>query len=156
MKDPASDLQTLAETTGYLFVFGEKDMVNFEVTKVDLSTTKKVFILFPPVETVYAIANDGPVSSINVDLKIWFGKKFDVTVLSAGTDQLSSLDETYAQKYTRRLKTLKSDLYTFLDTFICSTSYHRISQKIVTGINLTDENIDVVICDLTLRFDAVD
>lgn len=156
MIDIVSDFKSEATTKGYLWLYGPKSILNYEFSNTDLSTAKYVFALLPVITQGKDIANELQVVSWSVSVNILFGRKFDVTASTATSEEYSSLDETYSQKYDRRLFTLMSELNTFIETVICGSPYRLISQRFNDQINSTDENIDFVSCELNIEYDETD
>jgi hypothetical protein len=147
MKDPVAEFEALAIAQGWRFAFGTKEILNWETSRKNLKSGETLLLMFPFVET--PIINEARViANWDISTRLWLGRKFDNTS-SSGT--YSKLDETYEQKYDRRLTDLRADMETLLRSMFCSGDYELQSARVLRGINLTPENLDFVMADVTFR-----
>jgi len=150
MIDLVQVFEDYADASGYRFAYGRKDHQNWVLTEdVELLSGESVILLFPITEN--AVIDNSIVHKWNATTQVWIGKKFDVDNQS-GT--YASLDETERQKYDRRLKDLRDDLATYIKTIFCSEPDLELTGfRILRAINQFDENLDVVIGEITFIAD---
>lgn len=156
MKNVVSDIKTLAESEGYAWIHGPRDYANYELTTKDITDTEFIFILLPVITSSNSITDFKLVSEWSLDIQIMFGQKFDVAAETATTEQVSSIDETYNQKYDRRIYNLAATLFAFIEQWLCGSVYRLQSLRIDEEVNQFDENADFVIGQLTIRYDEAD
>lgn len=85
------------------------------------------------------------VPAISYSGSIALGRKFD----DDGTP--ADLDETFWDKYQRRLLDLQQQLALFIGTFECTHALNVVSAEFVMTINRFDTNIDFVVCNITFE-----
>jgi hypothetical protein len=142
------DLQAVEKE--YIFLYGAREFINYDLSNERLYAGKYLVAMFPVIERSIAITNEHYPHSYRADVTIWMGRKFEYnSVMVTGAD----LDETYRQKYDRRLFECKQELETYIKTVLCGTDLRLISLRINEAINEFDENIDFVSCDLVIDYD---
>jgi hypothetical protein len=156
MKNVVSDIKTLAEAEGYVWIHGPRDYANYELTTKDITGTEFIFVLLPVITSANSITDFKLVEEWSLDIQIMFGQKFDVAAETAEADEYSSIDETYNQKYDRRIYDLTTTLHAFIEQWLCGSVYRLQSLRIDEEVNQFDENADFVIGRLTIRYDESD
>lgn len=89
------------------------------------------------------VINNGRVTSITYTSLMALGRCFDIDTTKA------SLDETFRQKYDRRLKELESELANSIAEFACTNELEVSLTPMNSDINVYDTNIDFVITTAT-------
>lgn len=153
MKNIVGDIQTEVEGLGHKFVYGPMQFLNYFSSTQDISSMEYIFCLFPVIMRGEMNGQSGLITGWNCEMSILFGRKYDEDSETASQDEFSSLDETYQQKYERRLQTLASGIQEVIEGFVCDSNYLLKSVKLSDRINQTDENIDFVQADLVVYFD---
>lgn len=130
-------IKLAAENKGWKFYLGIDNYYENAVLKDEMANGDIALVVRSNATPTWSGLSTGDITYSN---RVMIGRKFDPDGLSA------SLDETYQQKYDRRLKDLETELDTFLKTFKCDNELdlgtHSGYQH---GINLFDQNIDFVI-----------
>jgi len=93
-------------------------------------------------------ATGGKILSIDYVGAIALGRKFETPDLS-NPDGVASLDETYIQKYKRRLKDLSQLLSNIVGEIACNNELETTGEDMRFDINKFDTNIDFVVMSLT-------
>jgi len=150
MRDIPTLIQTHAIAAGYLFAYGDLEYQNYESHIADLTDGDYIFMLLPVISRAAEIANGATIDKWDVDIKIYFGRKFDDSA-EAGT--YSSIDETFLQKHTRRLQACREALVTFIESLTCSTDLELINLSINDAVNIFSISMDAVIATIVLRHD---
>jgi hypothetical protein len=143
--DLIGQLKSYADTQGWCFLYGDNFHQNYEATRQDIRKGDLILGADPFLATP-SITQSGKVESIIYTGLIMLGRKYEDT-------SISSLDETYYQKYVNRLKELMQLLSTHLISFSCDNELTIESSQFELSINRLDENVDFVICSITLRDD---
>jgi hypothetical protein len=86
---------------------------------------------------------NGQVTTITYTALLALGRKFD------DDGEVASLDESYKQKYDRRLKDLESALASTIGTVACSNELDVTNTDFISDINVYDTNIDFIITTAT-------
>lgn len=133
-------LEAYAMSKGWHFVLKFDDFyTNIEAQK---EYSSGELILTADYQSLPAIKNGRVVGVTYVSL-LALGRKFD------GDGTAASLDETYRQKYDRRLKELESQLASALAEFSCTNELDVTTTGINNDINVYDTNFDFVITTAT-------
>ena len=82
------------------------------------------------------------ISTWDVSTQLWLGRKFDV---DSTQETQSKLDETYKQKYDRRLLDLRTLSKTMVKAIFCAGTSELKSVEINEEINKTSTNIDFIV-----------
>lgn len=130
---------------GLEFVYGTQEYVNAEATNTKDIQTKDLVYMAPLISTG---AYEG-------------GFKTDRTyqaiigwcVKNDGTYQ-SNMDEYYEQKYDRRLGEMTTSLEALIKTIACTDGFEVTSDRVFEEINQFDENLDVVIAELSFIYNG--
>jgi len=142
-----------AKKDKYLFLYGAREFLNYDLSNEALGIGKFLIAMFPIIERVTGITNDHYPHTYRADITIWMGRKFEYnSVYVTGSD----LDETYRQKYDRRLFACKQELESYIKKALCQTDLRLISMRINEAINEFDENVDFVGCDLVVEYDNIE
>ena len=96
----------------------------------------------------------GAINEILYTGQILLGRKFEqeldeVDPAIIVSESEASLDETYWQKYQRRLKELSQSLLTIIATIQCANELETTAFEIRFDINKFDTNIDFVVANIT-------
>jgi hypothetical protein len=134
-------LKTYAETNNYKFLCGESWMQNYEATQAEIEPGTLIlgadFRANPTYQT-------GVITEIRYTGGLIFGRKFEQY-----TDTVSSLDETYIQKYENRLRELSQLLAILISDFACSNDLEVENVNFAPELNKFDTNIDFMAATLT-------
>ncbi|MFA7361920.1 MAG: hypothetical protein WC139_12885 [Candidatus Kapaibacterium sp.] len=153
MLDIVSRFQTQATLDNYMLLYGAKAFLNYELSNQDLTEGTVIIGIFPVIDTAISIAQSNRISRFSTSLTIWFGRKFDIDGEGDTTGTLAELDETYKQKYDRRLYAMKLLLISFVEAVVCGSELELTSFRMTDAINQTDENIDFISCDIIIQHD---
>ena len=143
--DLVGELKTYAEENNMAFLYGDEFHRNYELTKNDI-LVDQLILGSDPFLAEPSITQSGKLESIIYRGLIMLGRKYEQSTKS-------SLDETYLQKYTNRLKELMQLLSTHLIAFCCDNELTIESSQFELIINSLDENVDFVVCSITLKDD---
>lgn len=133
--DIIGELRRAAIERGWVFCAGDKFYQNIEMTSNDIGYGQ--LILVAQFDSRPTITN-GRVMGITYNGSILLGCKFDDDGTSA------SLDETYLEKYDRRLLSLMQSLGNFLGELECAAGLSISQVEMPNAINQFDTNIDFV------------
>lgn len=132
-------LRTYAASKGWVFLSGAEFYQNYELTQAALTSNKIILGVF---FTARPTIKNKKVISIQYVGKMMLGEKRETTTES-------SLDETFIQKYDRRLLALSSLLATTIGDVACTNELDVNGLVFDMKLNAFDENIDGVECSLT-------
>jgi hypothetical protein len=141
--DIIGELKTYATARLYVFLTGNNFYQNYEVNINTLGVGQYVLACDFTSSPEYNLSK---IKSITYQGFIMLGLKFNAT---GGT--LANLDETFYQKYTRRLLTLHTALSAFLITFACDNELDILTCNMSNVINDFDDNIDFVKAEITFK-----
>jgi len=131
---------TYATTKGYKILYGEDWYQNYEADYNNYANGQKVLgVDF----TARPIFQNLAVNRIEYNGVVMLGQKFDAN----GTP--SSLDETFKQKYDRRLLTLVTLLETVIKEIACANDLLIGNVNVKMALNKFDTNIDFVAAEIT-------
>lgn len=150
MTDVVEIFESYALSKGYKFAYGAAEILNYEISQKNLTGGEYILLMFPFTERA-RFANAGFLSTWEISTQIWLGRKFDNT---STTGTLSSIDETEKQKYDRRLLSTRQELATMIKDVFCAQGYELKSAVINREINISNENLDFVVAEIT--FDDTD
>lgn len=147
-----SEIKALAETLGYTFFYGTAEYVNFELTRH--SATEG---LTTDVMALVRITNTGSYLNSIINTTIYnsilmLGRKVDYNEEGEPTTY-ANLDETFYQKHERRLEDMENDMLGFITTLGCEDKFTILSHRIFSEINRFDENIDVLMCEISFEYE---
>lgn len=132
-------LRTYAATKGWIFLSGAEFYQNYELTQAALTANKVILgVMFTAKPTI----KNKKVITIQYIGKMMLGEKRETTTES-------SLDETFIQKYDRRLLALSTLLATTVGDVACTNELDISNINFDMKLNAFDENIDGVECSLT-------
>lgn len=100
--------------------------------------------------TINPMFTETGANSCSYNGSIGFGRKREIT---DSENTVSNLDETFDQKYERRLLDLTETLVAFLEDLQCNEDADIRSCIINYSLNRYDLNADFVIADVSLQFD---
>lgn len=84
------------------------------------------------------VIENGQITSITYATLMTLGRKFD------DDGEVASLDESYKQKYDRRLKSLQQSLASTIATVACDNELEVTTTAFISDINVYDTNIDFI------------
>ena len=151
MLDIVATFEDQSDTLGYKFQYGTTPFQNYELTMNDLTQGESVVMMLPVVESALNIVHSSVINRLQSTITFLLARKFD-----PDDTTVSELDETYRQKYDRRLFALKQDAVSFINGILCAESIELTSFRMVEEINTYDENVDGVLCDLTVSYEIAD
>lgn len=133
-------LRTYAESQGWAFLFGSEWMQNYEASRNEYEDGQLVLgVDFDAVPTRSA----GVISEISYNGTMILGRKFD------DDNTPANLDETYIQKYDRRLYELSTLMSDFIKAFSCLHELDVTAESMRMDLNKFDTNIDFVANTIT-------
>lgn len=154
MIDIVGKFKTQATTLGYTLIYGARAFLNYDLQGKDLTDGAVIVALFPLIDTGIGLPHGNRVTRLSTSTTIWLGKKFDTDIDGDPTGVKSELDETYQQKYDRRLFDMKQLMLTYVNAILCGSNIELVSFRMSEQINQTDENIDFITCDITLEHEV--
>jgi hypothetical protein len=141
-----STLKDYADTKGWHFLSGNNFYQNYEASQNEYDPGDLVLAVDMDAAPIYSPG--GKISSISYTGVIALGRKVDETPVLDETR--STLDETFWQKYTRRLEELMSLLSTALAEFACDNQLELSGVRFRLDLNKFDTNIDFIVGSLTI------
>lgn len=143
-----SDLRTYCKNKGYCFILGDDAYIN-AINDATVYENNKIIVIAdlsfkPNIENnrTYSVTYSGTIA---------IGRKRESeTEDEITTETVSSLDETFEQKYDNRLQDLSELLMVILSDFACSNGIEINSVNARFDINKFDLNADFVAAQITL------
>lgn len=144
--DVKETIETLAGTLGYNFTYGTRQFINYGSTLNDLKDGAINFMMLP--ESKRGIYEPGRIFIQSYEFTVQFqiARKWET-----GNATKSELDETYDQKYERRLKDMRTLGESFVKSFLCLNNGEPLSLTSSAEINSYAENFDQVNFELVFR-----
>lgn len=134
-------LKAYCEDNDIYFIPGEDDYVN-AVNDADVYEAYDLLLVTDLTLSPNFADLDG---SVTYNGTIGLGRKCE-------DETVSSLDETFQQKYDNRLKDLTSMLIDILNMLQCDEEGEILSCTINYEINSYDLNVDMVVANISIRF----
>lgn len=131
---------------GWVFLAGDKFHQNYEASKYTFTPDQIILSCFFRAGVVYNESNG--INNITYTGTIALGRKIDDNT-NPTPDTVSSLDETFIQKYDNRLLELSQLLASTLKDFSCTNQLSITSCNMDMFLNRYDENIDFVEAQIT-------
>lgn len=144
--DVKETIKAQAAAAGYNFAYGTRPFINYEQTLENLKDGVVNIFLLPENERGVYAPGKIYLESIEYTVVFQVARKWET-----GNTTKSELDETYEQKYDRRLSDLQNIGNAFLKTFICSNNLEPLSYQANQEINVYAENIDLINYQLVFR-----
>lgn len=135
-------IQSYCTTKGYKFIAGNNFYANYEADQLSLTNETKILVADFTCQPTF---RNGKFAPIRYNGSILFGQKFD-SILS-GT--ISSLDETFKQKYDRRLLSLLTGLASSIKDIACLNELDVEGITMSNSLNTFDLNADFVFAELS-------
>ena len=140
MIDVVGIIEATAEAADYHFVYGGNENFNSEIKRIgSLKDQTPVVALSPVAET--GVVESGTVDRYRAEFIVILARKYE-------EETVSSVAETYKQKYDRRLKDLKSLLELFVSSFSCggymeleSVYYDNVINRFSTSMDGTQVRV---------------
>lgn len=142
-----AEIRTLATNAGYEFSYGTAEYNNFDATQDDLQA-KDLIYLAPVVDS--GTYDNGVLDTSGYSTVIGLGVKSDRDV----DNTQANLDETYEQKYDRRLESMRTKLGAFIKSMGCEDNFTLTRHRIFEEINQLDENLDMMIAELQFGYNG--
>jgi hypothetical protein len=136
-----------AASKGWRSAYVTLETKEWQTTAKDLTGGEYLLLIFPFSESA-VMSKHGIVEYWKTSTRLWLGRKFDNTS-SVGT--MSSIDETPEQKDERRMADIRTALKELVKDLFCDGDYEMLSGNMSLEFNVTNENIDVVVLDLTFK-----
>lgn len=140
--DLVGALKTYADSLGWAFIFGDNFRKNYEASRKSYAVNQLILAVDPVVATP-SITYANKIPEITYTGLILLGRKFEATTEAC-------LDETYKQKYDRRLLYLSQALSANMLLFACSQELTVSRLQFDLRINNLDANIDWVAATFTI------
>ena len=143
-----SALRTYAQTKGIVFFMGADQYVNAIADKNKINDNQLILVAMFSVQP----KKDGNGTDIHEYVgKLALGRKREsVTVGQTTTKTVATLDETFEQKYDRRLLDLTGKLNDLVKEVACQNELIVVSFKMEMKLNQFDLNADFVDSSITL------
>ena len=136
-----------AASKGWRSAYVTLESKEWQTTQKDLTGGEYMMYVFPFNER--AVMNKaGFISHWTASTKIWLGRKFDNT---APTGTTSSIDETPEQKDERRMETIRAEIRAMIKALFCAGDYELTAAVMNVEFNVSNENLDFVIVDVTFK-----
>ena len=136
-----SELKSYAEENQMAWIYGDNFHRNIELSKNQL-IDNQLILGSDPFIAIPKFTNHGKLEAITYNGLMLLGIYTDVIK--------STIDETYQQKYDNRLKELMQLLSTHIIAFSCDNELTILNSQFELSINTYDENIDFVLCSISL------
>lgn len=133
-------IRTYCETLDYIFIAGDNFYINADLSKYRIDIGKTIITALFTAAPEYS---DGQITRITYNGVLTCGVKVDSEGYSA------SLDESFIQKYDRRLLSLMGTLSTFIQNFMCDNALDVTGTRMLAMLNRFAENIDYIEATLT-------
>lgn len=147
MRNIVQIFEQQATDSGYKFLYGAREFLNYDLSNESLSHFNFIMAMFPMTERSVSVVNFHRVSKFQADVTLWFGRKFDPDT------GISELDETNYQKYNRRLMACKDEVESFIKQLFCSQDFELVSVRLGEQLNEFAENLDFISCEMTFNYD---
>lgn len=128
-------IQTYCTANDYHFISGDSFYINADLSRLEIKTGD---IIITALFTASPEYSDGVINKITYNGVLSCGIKIDLT------GEVASLDETYQQKYDRRLLSLMGILSNAISDISCNNSLDVTGVKLLAMINRFAENIDYI------------
>lgn len=147
-----SDLMTYCTTEGIRLYLGDEYYQNAIADGVTYQDNELIMLAG---FTVKPVIVNSRVQSETYSGVIALGRKREYKEVDEDVYEKteSSLDETFEQKYVRRLKDLYDLLVMHLADFACENEVSIVDVTMRTQINTFDLNADFVACEITLAYE---
>jgi hypothetical protein len=136
-----------ATTKGWRSAYVTLESKEWQTSQKDLTSGEYIMYVFPFNERA-VMHKDGFISHWLASTKIWLGKKFDNT---SETGTMSSIDETPEQKDARRMEAIRAQIRTMIKDLFCAGDYELTNAIMEVEFNVSNENLDFVIVDVTFK-----
>ena len=136
-----------ASTKGWKSDYVTLESKEWQTSQQNLTGGEYIMLVFPFKERP-VMHKAGFISHWLASTKIWLGRKFDNT---ATTGTKSSIDETPAQKDARRMEAIRAEIRTMIKDLFCAGDYELTAANIDVEFNVSNENLDFVIVDVTFK-----
>lgn len=137
-------IKTKAIEMGWQPILADASSIQYEIGNLDITDGSNVLYIR---DDGFQLGKDGQYynGDIIYSLSLLLCRKFE-------SETMSSISETYQQKYDLRIKELKEGMITFLGTKLyCSNDIEIMSNNLTPIKNFLSLNVDGVNSDLTIR-----
>lgn len=135
-------LRTYATAKGWVFLSGENSYKNYELTQASLTKGKIVFAAECKSDVEQ---KNKTIIKIKYTCSLMLGEKTEATGIA-----VSSMDETYIQKYDARLLALTTLLATTIGDIACTNQLDISNYTMEENLNTFNENLDFIVTTVTL------
>ena len=144
---PLKDIvKTYATNQTYVFNYGTRPYVDWEVINKDIKNGQTIINMLPEIERgLYATNKPNP-SQVEYSVFLQVARKWD-----SGNVTHSNLDETYEQKYDRRLVDLYEDARAMVKGLACQENWEMVSYTSQAEINQYSSNIELISVEFVFR-----
>lgn len=139
--DLIGELRTYAAANSMQFLSGAQWNQNYEASQKDYENGQ--LVLTVDFEAVPVFSRGYKISEIRYEGVIALGRKFEET------PTMSSLDETFIQKYDNRLLDLMTMLSNAISDFACDNELEVLNVRMAMQLNKFDTNIDFIAASIT-------
>lgn len=139
-------IKTQAISDSYLFNYGTKPYVSWELLDQDLKNGQTIINMLPEIERGLYASGRPTISSVEYSVFIQVGRKWDL-----GNATYSSLDETFEQKYDNRLVELYGLSRRFVQSIACMNNFEMVSYRAQAEINQYATSLDLISVEFVFR-----
>lgn len=140
-----SYLEDYCDTNKIFFIPGSEDYQN-AVADEDVYKDFDLILCSDLTLTPNFYEEDG---SVTYNGTLALGRKREIT---DGEETVASLDETFKQKYARRLHDLITMLYNMINEIRCDADAEVLSCSMSYAINRFDLNADFIVANISIKF----
>ena len=133
-------IRTLCETKGYIFLAGDTYYIDADLSKERIDLGDYIITALFTAAPEYS---DGQLTRITYNGVLTCGLKVD------SSNYTASLDESFIQKYDRRLLPLMQTLSTFISDLMCDNALDVTGARMLAMLNRYAENIDYIEATIT-------
>ena len=145
----AEQLKLYAESKGWLFFNGDNFYANIDA---DGKANVGQLALWVNLNTDSSRGLGNRLNKINYTGLIALGGKFDADyTIPTAYDTNANLDESFQQKYERRLTMLMQTISNELGSFSCANNLQIITESYIYDINKFDTNFDFVVGQINIE-----
>jgi hypothetical protein len=144
-------LSDYALAKGWLFFNGDNYYTNIDA---DVEIADNQFVLRVNLNAVPTRSGGNRTNTINYTGLIALGRKREVVSGQETTE--ASLDESFEQKYNRRLKEMINTLSSDMGEFACANGCQILTENYIYDVNQFDTNIDFVVGQFNIEQFAFD
>ena len=152
--DIITPLETFCDIKGYRFIYGQDEIVNFELSYNNLDKNQIVLVALFNIIPAYNLY--GGIESYTFRGVLIYGRKSELVYDDDDNlvqDSESNLDELLIDKYKNRLKELTDLMIKDVAEFSCLNRLDVTGMELRYDVNKHNDNIDTVEASLTFRYE---